>query len=348
MGNGIHRNVAKEYDQYEGGELEEFPLELFTHLKKTRRYDLKICSISRPRNEKSPARLISLRLNFNRLNEEEFDNHFIQLNLQLNARSLLLKELLLSDNRINTIPWTLQVFKSIDTLYLHRNNISALPLWFAPSLGHCLRVLTLAENPISELPHNIDLLERLEEFYLRETQLKWLPSSIVRLQRLRILDLDFRSSEETAHFRQLNHADGLMSDTLGNRCLRTLFYHVVDRFEKTSGSVTSALKRWTAEKKASLEVLTLMKPPLLTPAQFNFLAQIAIIPSTSNALSYSVSLDGNQSYPPRCPTCDQLFVGSHGFPSFHNQMIVGINVTIFGSFCSQKCLGIYQMNKMNH
>src|SRR3989338_8099737 len=163
---------------------------------------------------------INVHLNFNKLSAAEFNHHLIPFNLTLEAQRLKVSNLLLSDNCLSTLPWTLQSFRYLYTLYLHRNHLDSLPIWFAPALGHCLRVLTLAENPLRSLPDNLYLLTLLEELYLRDTHLQALPCTLCMLDRLKILD--FEACHLTAPQLAFNSGG---HESLAARCLQALLHH---------------------------------------------------------------------------------------------------------------------------
>lgn len=309
-----------DFCKFEGKQLECFPEELYRQCR----------AFKHKKRSSKKMRDINVHLNFNKLSAAEFNHHLIPFNLTLEAQRLKVSNLLLSDNCLSTLPWTLQSFRYLDTLYLHRNHLDSLPIWFAPALGHCLRVLTLAENPLRSLPDNLYLLTLLEELYLRDTHLRALPCTLCMLDRLKILD--FEAGHLTAPQLAFNSGG---HESLAARCLQALLHHHCEI--AAIPSEASLPERWELERRVACFILS-KHGHVLFSDQHRFLRVVASLPAFATFSSRMAQhCDDGWHCPPRCSACQQLFPQS-GFRGVCEVSLAGSECLVVVHTCSQSCL----------
>jgi Leucine-rich repeat (LRR) protein len=87
----------------------------------------------------------------------------------------------LSDNLLTAVPLVITRLPSLETLYLHYNQLHELP----PEIGQMtqLEALTLNNNLLTELPSEIGQLSDLCYLDLSDNQLQRLPSELGQIDR---------------------------------------------------------------------------------------------------------------------------------------------------------------------
>ena len=95
--------------------------------------------------------------------------------------------LYLHDNRLATLPSSLENLKALRYLNISENAFAALPESVTRMAG--LIELRASDNQLVQLPNSIGDLSRLRELHLRNNKLTALPEAIGKLEALRQIDL---------------------------------------------------------------------------------------------------------------------------------------------------------------
>lgn len=111
-----------------------------------------------------------------------------------------LEQLILSGNRLTSIPEGLCSLTTLKELYLNRNEIAEMPPSFTQLQK--LRILDLADNNISLLPPFITSLSSLREINFSYNRLSSLPPEIVKLTNLSVLYLMHNKLTELPQYLQ--------------------------------------------------------------------------------------------------------------------------------------------------
>lgn len=105
-----------------------------------------------------------------------------------------LKELYLTENRLNSLPESIGDLKSLEKLNLSDNHLVNLP----SKIGNLtnLKELHLNHNVIQNLPESISKLKKLEVLSIWGNQLRNLPKKMDEMYSMRVLGLSFNQLEE--------------------------------------------------------------------------------------------------------------------------------------------------------
>ena len=117
----------------------------------------------------------------------EFVRSFKKYSKLSDEEILNLRELLLNNNYLTSLPESIGNLTNLQTLILFYNRLTSLP----ESIGNLsnLQILSLIANKLTSLPESIGDLSNLRDLWLSRNKLTSLPESIGDLSNLRELDL---------------------------------------------------------------------------------------------------------------------------------------------------------------
>lgn len=142
----------------------------------------------------SIANLTNLRVSNNELTELPTFNNLISLSASKNELidfpnlPNTIVELVLTSNKIQSIPESIGNLVNLTTLFLNKNQLEILP----ESVGQLtnLNILSLEHNRLKSLPESIGNLQKLSLLYINGNQISDFPDSMIYLYRLRKIYMD--------------------------------------------------------------------------------------------------------------------------------------------------------------
>jgi Leucine-rich repeat (LRR) protein len=141
---------------------------------------------------------------------------------------LLLRKLLVANNKLTGIPFCLGQLKYLETLNLFDNSITSVP----KSIGNlgCINYLQLSQNEITELPESIGNIQSVTTLEIFSNELKVLSPQLSQLKNLKSLNIGDNNISRIE-----NIPDGIQRLSIYGNPVDYIDPYIISSFKASSG-----------------------------------------------------------------------------------------------------------------